>query len=50
LKEAEALIELLKEFIDCKAWISFSCKDDKNISDGESFSDAVRTCNSSSQV
>lgn len=25
-KEAEALVELLREFPDTKAWLSFSCK------------------------
>lgn len=25
-KEAEALVELLREFPDAKAWLSFSCK------------------------
>lgn len=26
VKEAEALVELLREFPDSKAWLSFSCK------------------------
>lgn len=26
LKEAEALVEVLKEFPEIKAWLSFSCK------------------------
>lgn len=26
IREAEALLELLREFPDCKAWLSFSCK------------------------
>ena len=26
LKEAEAVVQLLREFPSCKAWISFSCK------------------------
>jgi S-methylmethionine-dependent homocysteine/selenocysteine methylase len=26
MKEAEALVELLREFPDSKAWLAFSCK------------------------
>lgn len=36
LKEAVAVARLLKEFPDTYAWISFSCKDEKHISNGES--------------
>ncbi|XP_055020639.1 homocysteine S-methyltransferase isoform X2 [Boleophthalmus pectinirostris] len=42
IKEAEALVQLLREFPNSKAWLSFSCKDEKCISDGSLFSDAVQ--------
>lgn len=43
LKEALSVATLLKsEFEGVAAWISFSCKDEKNISDGTSFKDCVQ--------
>ncbi|TVK90627.1 Homocysteine S-methyltransferase 2 [Bagarius yarrelli] len=50
LKEAEALVELLREFPDAKAWLSFSCKDAQSISDGSKFSKAVQVAGNSSQL
>ncbi|KAJ7993379.1 hypothetical protein DPEC_G00271800 [Dallia pectoralis] len=50
VKEAEALLELLREFPDSKAWLSFSCKDGQCISDGSRFSEAVRLASRSSQL
>ncbi|XP_061540844.1 homocysteine S-methyltransferase [Phycodurus eques] len=50
VKEAEALAELLREFPNCDAWISFSCKDGMRLSDGTPFQDAVRAAGRSSQV
>ncbi|XP_034737629.1 homocysteine S-methyltransferase [Etheostoma cragini] len=50
IKEAEALVELLKEFPNSKAWLSFSCKDEKCISDGSPFTDAVQMANRSTQL
>ncbi|XP_053178856.1 homocysteine S-methyltransferase YbgG [Scomber japonicus] len=50
IKEAEALVELLREFPNSKAWLSFSCKDGKCISDGSSFTDAVQIANRSKQL
>ncbi|KAI5628281.1 homocysteine S-methyltransferase-like isoform 1, partial [Silurus asotus] len=50
LKEAEALVELLKEFPEAKAWLSFSCKDTLNISDGNRFATAIQVANKSPQV
>ncbi|XP_060681776.1 homocysteine S-methyltransferase YbgG isoform X1 [Hemiscyllium ocellatum] len=41
-KEGEALVELLREFPNTKAWLSFSAKDGKCISHGENFDDAVK--------
>ncbi|XP_060775825.1 uncharacterized protein zgc:172121 [Neoarius graeffei] len=50
LKEAEALVELLREFPDAKAWLSFSCKDTQSISDGNKFAKAVQVANKSPQL
>ena len=50
LREAEALLELLQEFPGKFAWLSFSCKDQKHVSHGESFSDCVTLAQGSSQV
>ncbi|XP_037626645.1 homocysteine S-methyltransferase [Sebastes umbrosus] len=50
IKEAEALVELLREFPNSKAWIAFSCKDGRCISDGSPFTDAVRVANRSTQL
>ncbi|XP_048855060.1 uncharacterized protein zgc:172121 isoform X2 [Brienomyrus brachyistius] len=50
LKEAEALVELLREFPASKAWLSFSCKDEKHISNGRLFSEAVRLAQRSQQL
>jgi len=41
LPEAEALVELLADFPNLPAWISFTCKDDSHISDGTKFTDAI---------
>ncbi|XP_067315787.1 homocysteine S-methyltransferase YbgG isoform X3 [Pseudorasbora parva] len=50
LKEAEALVEVLKEFPETKAWLSFSCKDIHNISSGRRFSEAVQVACRSTQL
>ncbi|XP_065096639.1 homocysteine S-methyltransferase YbgG isoform X2 [Paramisgurnus dabryanus] len=50
IKEAEALVEVLKEFPGTKAWLSFSCKDSHNISSGKTFSEAVQVACRSSQL
>ncbi|CAB1314407.1 unnamed protein product [Coregonus sp. 'balchen'] len=50
VKEAEALVELLREFPDCKAWLAFSCKDGQCISDSSRFSEAVQLASRSSQL
>ncbi|XP_073708518.1 homocysteine S-methyltransferase YbgG [Garra rufa] len=50
LKEAEALVEVLREFPEAKAWLSFSCKDSHNISSGRRFSEAVQVACRSSQL
>ena len=41
LLEAEAMAELLAEFPDSRAWMSFTCRDGLHLSDGTLFSDAV---------
>ncbi|XP_033323497.1 betaine-homocysteine S-methyltransferase [Megalopta genalis] len=44
-REAEALVTLLKEYPNTKAWLSFSCRDDgQSIADGSSFHDVVTEC------
>ncbi|XP_052743916.1 translin-associated factor X-interacting protein 1-like [Bicyclus anynana] len=43
-KEALVLIDLLKHYPNVKAWISFSCKDDRSLSHGESFQSVARAC------
>ncbi|KAM4629654.1 homocysteine S-methyltransferase YbgG [Polymixia lowei] len=50
IKEAEALVELLREFPNSKAWLAFSCKDRKCISDGSLFTEAVQIANRSKQL
>lgn len=50
LVEAEALIELLREFPEAKALISFSCKDDHHVSHGELFADCADLVAESDQI
>lgn len=50
VKEAQALVELLREFPNSEAWLSFSCKDERCVSDGTRFSEAVQVASSSKQV
>jgi len=42
--EAEALISLLEDYPNVKAWISFSCKDDVSLVHGEKFQDVAVHC------
>ncbi|KAF5287119.1 hypothetical protein FQR65_LT12342 [Abscondita terminalis] len=43
--EAEMLVELIKEYPNVKAWLSFSCgQDGKSIANGDNFQDAARKC------
>lgn len=48
--EAEAIISLLDEYPGVRAWISFSCRDGEEISDGTPFSEAASLAASSPQV
>lgn len=50
-KEAEALVQLLKEFPTAKAWLALSCQDGSHTCHGELFSDVVKeTVNQSTQI
>ena len=48
--EAEALVTLLEDYPEARAWISFSCSDGACISDGTPFADAVALAASSDRV
>ena len=50
LIEAQALIELLKEFPNAYAWFTFSAKDDKHISNGERIADCAEWLDQFPQV
>jgi homocysteine S-methyltransferase len=50
LDEAIALKELLSEFPGVQAWIAFSCKNETQLSSGESFADAVKLLSQSDQI
>ncbi|XP_075056083.1 betaine-homocysteine S-methyltransferase-like isoform X2 [Mixophyes fleayi] len=50
LKEAEALVQLLREFPNTKAWLSYSCQSISSISYGEKFEDAVKIATGSDQL
>ena len=50
LLEAEALLELMQEFPDRCAWLSFSCRDGKDVSHGERFSTCVALADDSEQI
>ncbi|XP_028301026.1 uncharacterized protein LOC114462417 [Gouania willdenowi] len=50
IKEAKAVVDLLREFPNSKAWLSFSCKDAQCISDGSLFADAVQVACRSLQL
>ncbi|CAG5022003.1 unnamed protein product [Parnassius apollo] len=43
-EEAEMLCDLLREFPNIKAWLSFSCKDNQSIAHGESFQKVAKKC------
>ena len=50
LIEAQALAELLKEFPHTTAWISFSARDEKHISEGQVFADCVQLLEDNPQI
>jgi homocysteine S-methyltransferase len=50
ITEAEALISVLEDYPDARAWFSFSCRDGGSISDGTPFADAAALAASSDRV
>ncbi|KAL7643282.1 UNVERIFIED_CONTAM: hypothetical protein RMT77_006573 [Armadillidium vulgare] len=44
LKEAIAVLKLLKNYPNCKCWVCFSCKDNNKTNYGDDFGDAVKQC------
>jgi homocysteine S-methyltransferase len=48
--EARALVKLLGEFEGVHAWISFSCKDEAHVCEGETLEECVRQVEASPQV
>jgi homocysteine S-methyltransferase len=42
LSEAQALVRLLDEFLSIPAWISFSCRDDVHVNEGQRLEECVR--------
>ena len=48
--EGEALVALLPEFPDMPAWLSFSCRSEEEVSDGELFAECAALANDSEQV
>lgn len=48
--EAEALVELLAEFPDSRAWLSFSCCDEMHVCHGEPFAECVKIAHASPQA
>ena len=50
LAEAQALAKLLSEFPNMAAWLSFSARDEKHISEGPVFADCVKLLENHSQI
>ena len=50
LIEAQALVKLLDEFQSIQAWISFSCRDEVHVNEGQKLEDCVRQIESSPSV
>jgi homocysteine S-methyltransferase len=48
--EAQAIVKLLEEFPDATAWLSFSGRDEKHISEGQVFADCVEQLRDHPQV
>jgi len=48
--EAQALSKLLKEFPSITAWMSFSCRDETHISEGQLLADCVRDLETNPQI
>jgi homocysteine S-methyltransferase len=43
-KEAEVLVDMLKEYPTVKAWVSFSCKNGISLVNGENFQETAKKC------
>jgi homocysteine S-methyltransferase len=50
LTEAQALVKLLEEFQTIPAWMSFSCRDEQHVSEGQKLGDCVKLVESSPSV
>jgi homocysteine S-methyltransferase len=50
LVEAKAVAKLLEEFPNITAWVSFSARDEKHISEGQPFADCVRLLEGHPQI
>jgi homocysteine S-methyltransferase len=50
LVEARAIARLLKEFPDITAWVSFTARDEKHISEGQVFADCVKQLQDHPQI
>ncbi len=50
LQEAEVLVDLLTEYRDTPAWLSFSCRDQRSVSSGERFAICVELAAASPTV
>lgn len=48
--EAQALAKLLREFPNAAAWLSFSARDEKHISEGQAFADCVNQFGNNTQI
>jgi homocysteine S-methyltransferase len=48
--EGEALVVLLAEFRETRAWLSFSCRSGSEVSDGGAFADCAALAGSSDQI
>jgi homocysteine S-methyltransferase len=49
-EEAEVLLELMEEYPDRQAWMSFSCRDGRCVSHGEAFADCAALADGSEQI
>jgi homocysteine S-methyltransferase len=50
MREAEVLLRLLRETPDQWAWLSFSCRDGRHLSDGGRLKDAAKACDAEPRV
>ena len=50
LIEAQAIAKLLREFPTITAWVSFSARDEKHISEGQAFADCVKELERNPQI